>query len=534
MGQPLLRSVLAASVIAAVSASAHASDWLQFGGDEAHSSFNRQENGYAAPSNNTLELAGIALAHRTDSAPTYASAVATSSGTKNLLLINALDGTLSAIDAATGNVVWSKQPTPAPGTNGILAQGGITGSPAIDAAKQFVYAYGLDGNVHKYQLANGTEVLTNNTSTGKTNGWPEISTLKPESEKGASGIAINATASGTFAYSVTNGYDGDGGDYQGHVTAINLSTNTQKVFNVECSDQAIHFTSSSDCSSVQNGIWGRPGAIYDPGTGLIFVATANGPFNANTGGHNWGDSVLALNPDGSGSGSGKPVDSYTPSSFANLQTTDADLGSTSPALLPAPAGSNVAHLALQGGKDGCVRLINLGNLSGQGQPGKVGGELQAQPLPNVTDHCADGGNLSTFKTQPAVWVNPSDGSTWAFIGHNAGFAAYQVTLSGGTPSLTMRWNNNKRGSSPVVAAGVVYYVSDGNSQPDNSGSKTVYALDALTGNQLWSYSSSSDANFKGGVHWQSPIVANGRLYLIDNASHLYAFKFDGVFRGKFD
>ncbi len=228
--------------------SAHATDWLQFGGDDAHSGFNRNEKGYSTASGNKLAFPAVSLAHRVDSAPIFVAGIATSAGNKDLLIVNALDGTLSALDAAKGSVVWSKQPTPAMGTGGSFAGGGITGSAAIDPAKQFVYAFALDGNVHKYRLTDGTETLTNNTSTGKTNGWPEISTLKPDSEKGASGISINTTTGGTvYLYSVTNGYDGDGGDYQGHLTTINLGTNAQNVFNVECSTQTIHFSKSTDC-----------------------------------------------------------------------------------------------------------------------------------------------------------------------------------------------------------------------------------------------------------------------------------------------
>ncbi len=268
-----------------------------------------------------------------------------------------------------------------------------------------------------------------------------------------------------------NGYDGDGGDYQGHLTTINLADATQKVFNAECSDLTSHFVkngvttgmSRTDCASKRNGIWGRPGAIYDSGSDRLFISTGNGPFDAKPagqsgGGFEWGDSVLALNADGSGSGSGMPVDSYTPASYANLQSTDADLGSTSVAILPAPVGSNVAHLGLQGGKDGCVRLLNLDNLSGHSAPAHVGGELQAMTLPGNTDHCTDGGNSSTFKTQAAVWVDDLDTppSTWAFVGHNSGIVGYQVILSAGTPALSPAWSSASSGTSPVVANRVLY------------------------------------------------------------------------------
>jgi hypothetical protein len=514
-----MRKACLLAVIAALigSGEVRAADWLQFGYDPAHSGYNAAERGYTTGTGNKVAFS-LTLAHQADSAPILVSAVTTASGTRDLLFINALDGTLTAFDAANGAVVWSQQPTPASGTNGTLAAGGTTSSPAVDPARQYVYAYGLDGNAHKYQIADGTEVLTGGTTVGKTNGWPEISTLKPGSEKGAAAMAI-ATVSGTnYLYAATNGYDGDGGDYQGHLTTINLATNTQNVFNVECSDQTIHFTSTNDCASRQNGIWGRPGAIYDPGSGKVFIATANGPYNANGGGKNWGDSVLALNANGTGDGSGKPLDSYTPASYQQLQNTDADLGSTSPALLHAPAGSSVAHIALQGGKDGCVRLLNLDNLSGSGAAGNVGGELQAIPLPTVANHCSDGGNLSTFKTQAAVWTNPADGSNWAFVGHNAGLAAYKVTLGpGNVPQLTYQWSNANSGTSPVIANNTLYYMASG----------SVRAHDPVSGNLLWS------DNSIGSIHWQSPIVVNGRLYLVDSTSKLWVYRIDGVFKGGF-
>jgi hypothetical protein len=515
------RFLLLVFPLCAVAMPASAADWLQFGYDPVHSGSNTAETGYTTASNR-LAFAGVTLAHQTDSAPILVSAVTTASGAKDLLLVNALDGTLSALDAASGAVLWSKRPTPANGTNGTMGSGGITGAPAVDPARQYVYAFGLDGNVHKYNLADGAETLTNGTSIGKLNGWPEIATLKPEAEKGAAGIAIAAVTSGgvttTYLYMANNGYGGDAGDYQGHLTTINLSTNLQNVFNVACSDQAVHFTSVADCGARQNGIWGRPGAIYDPATNKVFVATANGPFDANTGGKNWGDSVLALHADGTGAGDGVPLDSYTPSTYLALQNTDADLGSNSPALLPAPAGSSVAHLAIQGGKDGCVRLLNLDDLSGAGQAGHVGGELQATSLPGVTNDCGTGKNHSTFKTQAAVWINPADNSTWTFIAHNAGLAAYKVTLGpGNVPQLTLQWSNANNGTSPVIANNTLYYVA----------TNSVRAHDPVSGNLLWSDSSI------GSIHWQSPIVANGRLYVIDSTSKLWVYKLDGVFKGGF-
>ena len=515
----LMVLLLASGAVQAV----HATDWPQFGYDAAHSSYNAAEKGYSTATGNRVAPAfagGIALTHQTDSAPIFLGGVSTASGTKDLLFINSLDGTIVAKDASNGATVWSHQPTVASGSNPALAQGGATGSPAVDPAHQFVFHYGLDGKIHKYTVGDGTETLSG--------GWPQVSTAKPDQEKGASAMAIAVTPSGTFLYSVNNGYDGDGGDYQGHLTTINLATGAQTVFNSECSNLTIHFVNNgitsgpnqNDCASVQNGIWGRPGAIYDPGTNRVFITTGNGPYNANSGGKDWGDSVLALNPNGTGSGGGLPVDSYTPTTygdqFTGLQGTDADLGSVSIALVPAPVGTAAAylHLGVQAGKDGCIRLINLANMSGQGAPAHTGGELDAKDLPGGS-HCATGDDGPEIKPQPAVWVNPADGSSWVYVmSYFNGSAAYKIALDGaGKPSLAQQWTATG-GSSPLIANGTLYYLT-GN---------RVVALNALSGASIWTGAS------MGGTHWQSPILVNGRIYAIDNTSKLWAFQLDGIFR----
>ena len=529
---PLFGAVAAILLILADGTTpAGATNWLQFGYDTAHSGFNRAEKGYSTAGNTiAYHYALPAGSDRADSAPIYLGNVTTSSGTKNILFILTNNGTFLALDAdsKTLNVLWSQQPT----GGGTTTRG--FGSGAIDPDLQSVYVYGFDGKIHKYHVADGTEVMSG--------GWPEVSTLKPEVEKGAAGLSIATSHAGTtYLYSVTDGYIGDANDYQGHLTAIDLASGSQKVFNSVCSDKTIHFCNSAlmscvkatdDCSSRQNGIWGRPGAIYDDGTDRVFITTGNGPYNASTGGLDWGDSVLALNPDGSGSGGGMPVDSYTPTTFQNLQNTDADLGSESIAIVPPPPGTaaQYQHIAVQAGKDGCVRLINLADLSGQGAPAKTGGELDAKDLVSATAHCATGSDGPEIKPQPVVWVNPADSSSWIYVtSYSDGSAMYKIALDGsGKPSLAKQWpagtNLAPSATSAVVANGTLYYMSGNH----------LVAVDAATGASrsggVWAGTSFSSQ------HWQSPIMVNGRLYLFNDASpsELWVFQLDGAFKSGFD
>jgi hypothetical protein len=534
------RKDLLATAVACVLAApaAQATDWLQFGYDTAHSSFNRAEKGYPTASGNgaALRYALPAGTERIDGAPVYLGNVVTPGGTKNLLFGMSNNGTIIAVDADAQTpgsaVVWSHKPT---GTSKANQRG--FGAPVIDPSLQYVYAYAFDGTVRKYQVGDGIEI------TG--GGWPAVVTLKPNIEKGASGLSIGAAHNGSsYLYSVTDGFIGDAGDYQGHLTAIDLATGSAKVFNSLCSDLTFHFVENgvksggnrTDCATAQSGIWGRPGAIYDEGTDLVFITTGNGTFNVNPGMglYHWGDSVLALHPDGSGSGvTGMPVDSYTPATAQTLDDADADLGSESLALLPAVpgAGASYQHLGVQTGKDGCVRLLRLDNLSGQGGPAHSGGEIQAIDFRGATNHCATGIDGPELRAQPAVWVNPADGAVWVYVashsgGSGAGFAAYRVGVTAGVPALTQQWDNtNGDPTSPVVANGVVYYLSAGKLKAYNA----VSGAAVVTGG-AWTTTTIN------GPHWQSPVLVDGRFYVFDeaNPSNLWVYQLDGAFKNGFE
>lgn len=464
--------------------------WPAFDGGGSRSGANTSET-TITPEN----VAGLGQIWRTtlptatDGAPVEQPNVATAGGTRDLLFVTTTDGSLIALDANTGATVWRKDH---PAGSCLINNGWqtcyTTSAPALDPSGAFVYTYGLDGYIHKHAVGNGSEV------TG--GGWPELVTRKNFDEKGSSPLNVATVAGTGYLYMTTSGYYGDQGDYQGHVVAVNLSTGAQTIFNTLCSNQAVHFVeqpSSPDCSQVQSGVWARGAAAVDPVTHDIFLATGNGDYNPSS--FDWGDSVVELNASAASNG-GMPLDSYTPGNYADLQSSDADLGSTSPALLPQQLGSTTPYMAVQSGKDSLVRLLNRQDLSGQGGPGHTGGELQVVSLPQGSE----------VLTQPAVWTDPS-GVTWVFIANDNGLAAFTVvTNQSGASSLQMAYSNGDSGSSPFVAGDVLYV------QDDN----TIRALNPLTGVTLWSAGT-------GGRHWQSPIVVNGHLYVADNSGNVTCY-----------
>jgi outer membrane protein assembly factor BamB len=301
-------------------------------------------------------------------------------------------------------------------------------------------------------------------STGKLL-WATAITRDPTHEK----LAGSLNFSRGLVLAATDGYIGDAPPYQGHVVSLSpASGHIVGVWNSLCSDRHTIILPST-CGGSDSAIWGRSAPVVDPATGDILVAMGNGPFDGKT---NWGDSVAVLSPDAK-----KMLKHWTPTNQQQLDDADLDLGSTAPALL---AGGYF----VQGGKDGELRLLSLSKLAGVNPT--TGGELQTVNVPGPTD----------LFSEPAVWKG-----TWVFLSDYAGTAAWQ--LRGGR--LHPVWSNGNAGTSPVVAGGLLYI--------DGPGGIHVYV--PATGKELTVLPG-------GDVHWESPIVADGRVAAPEGNSNDHA------------
>jgi hypothetical protein len=469
-------------------------DWLQFNFDPQHSGNNKKESKINIQNVTGLhQLFKISLPSIADGTPVYLSDVKTQYGFTNMLFVTTKEGHIIAINAMNDNIIWTHQY----GTGNYYINNGhlstyTTSSPAIDPNRKFVYSYGLDGYVHKYQVSDGVEI--------KDGSFPELCTLKPFDEKGSSALSIATSKDGnSYLYIANGGYLGDRGDYQGHLTTINLSNGDQHVFNANGSHMPVHFKErpdQPDWPAVQSAIWAREGVVYNEATNRIYFATGNGSFDPKD--HNWGDAVLAINPDGTGE-KGGPLDSYTPVNFEELDKRDLDLGSTGPAIIPTSNNCKIKNLGVQSGKDKLLRLLNLDNLSGHGGPGYVGGEIGK----NV-----DVPSDEMVFTAPAIWVNPKDKSSWVFVGTYNGLSAFRLNVdNSGMPFLKLVWKQSDGSSSPIIANNILYCAVSGN----------IRALDPVSGKLLWSN------KHIDGIHWESPIVVNGILYITDESNNLTAF-----------
>jgi outer membrane protein assembly factor BamB len=284
--------------------------------------------------------------------------------------------------------------------------------------------------------------------------WSTSITSDPTHEK----LAAPLNFANGYVIAATGGYIGDPPPYQGHVVTLRPSNGAiVAVWNSLCSDRH-ELIQPSSCDASDSAIWGRTAPVVDPDDGDILVATGNAPYDGKT---NWGDSVLVLSPDAR-----QLLKHWTPSNAAHLNDADLDIGSTAPALL---AGGYF----VQGGKDGLLRLLQLSKLAGDDS--STGGELQTVPVP---------GQAGLF-SEPAVWQG-----TWVFVSTSGGTAAW--TLVNGR--LDKAWSSSVAGTSPVVAGGLLYVQWGGD----------IHVYAPRTGTVV------GDLPI-GDAHWQSPIVADGRV-----------------------
>ncbi len=138
------------------------------------------------------------------------------------------------------------------------------------------------------------------------------------------------------------------------------------------------------------------GSIWQGGVGLgsgangnVYAMTANGLFDANTGGSDFGDTFLKLGLVGSQLAW---TDYFTPYDQQTMSQNDLDLGSGGAVLLPDQSG-NYPHLILGAGKTGNIYLVNRDNM------GQYNASGNSQIVQYIT------GQLGAVYGAPVYWNN---------------------------------------------------------------------------------------------------------------------------------
>lgn len=445
---------------AGISRAAVSADWPDFGYAAERSGVGPADTGITTANVSRLKLRRVRIDGIADSSAIELHAVKVDGASHDLVAVTTSYGNTVAFDARTGRRLWEYRP------RGVNASPGnpqvTTASPVADPDRQSLYSASPDGVIHKLAVASGHQL------------WSRPITFDAAHEKIASALNL----SGNWVVAVTGGYIGDIPPYDGHVVTIDRRTGRiVHVFNSECSDRHKLIAAGSCPATDTNGdnaIWGRAGAVIEPASHRILVATGNGPFDGHT---SWGSSALELTPD-----AGRLLHNWTPPNQDQLNHSDTDVGSTSPAILPAYHGF---RLAVQGGKDARLHLLDLARLDGtaKGAGPRLGGELGEVGSPG-------GGQVLTA---PAAWSH--GGHVYLFVGTDSGSGAYEL-VGGGHPRLLSIWQNGTASTSPVLAGGLLYMYDETGGRLDvrrPANGSLVRALPVANG------------------HWNSPIVVGGRV-----------------------
>jgi len=368
---------------------------------------------------------------------------------------------------------------------------GITGTPVIDTQNGVLYVVAKnkdsDGTyhfrLHALDIASGADMF---------GGPADISTanFSPLFEMNRPALLL----SGGTLY-IAFGSVGDTPPWYGFVMAYDPSSLAQL---------AVLNTSHSLTSG--GSIWsGGQGPVVDS-AGNIYVMTANGNFNASTGGSDYGTSFLKLN-----ASTLSVLDYFTPDnqSFLGNFVNDVDLGAGGPLLIPGTT------LLLGGGKDGLLRLVDSTNM------GKFNANFNndVQEWQAISNRIMGGPvYYASPKLGPIVylWGDSQTIQAWSFNGKtfqtspvSTGTAVNPAGYSNMAP-LSISSNQSASGSGIVWAATSLTGNANGSTV---SGQLWAFAADDLT-EELWDSQQNSARDALGNfAKFNPPTIANGKVYV---------------------
>jgi outer membrane protein assembly factor BamB len=506
-------------LILCATSSAQSADWPTFGHDPQRSGWAFEEKALTQES-----VAGLGLKWKVQlknepkslvslMTPVVAGDVRTAQGIKTVVYVAGSSNTLVALDAESGQVIWSQtfetQVTPKE-KGSWLCPNALNATPTIDRIRNTIFTIAADGKLYGLDLGTGMArfgpiqflpAYTKNWSLNLLDG------------------TVYASVSATCGGAKPGLYAMDIRDpvrpvIRGLLTAKNGA-----------------------------GIWGRGGPVIG-NNGKVYGETADGDFDPSSG--NFADSFIAASaPDL------RLVDYYTPADWEHIEKYDLDLASSSPVYFR----SKNYNLLAGGGKQGYLYLLDADSL---------GNKDHQTPL-FVTSRLANDEEtyeLNGIWGAPSVWKDADD-QTWLYVplwGRlskeaptfsttngsivHGSIAAFNVKSDGpsGKPVLEPVWlSGDLHLPEPVVIAnGVVFVLSNGENARQtheggvitqkwtllsdaeklrNTRNAVLYALDAKTGKILYQ---SGDV-IQGWAHFSGLALANGEIFAVDHDSWVYCF-----------
>ena len=487
----------------------------------------------------TFQADGIVMAQ-----PLYVEGVDMgASGTHDLVIVATEHDSIYAFDAddPDGDSLWERHYVDA--ANGITTMPdnfggrttvggeiGITGTPFIDATTGVMYFVTiLEDNGTPQQWLRAIDIRTGN-DYGP--GSMQIAASVPGDGKGS----VNGQIA--FDPSIHNNRMGltevngaliigwssfsDYGVYHGWLMAYDPSSLAQlAVFNPTPQYQAVDAANGIADHGGGAGIWQGGAAPAVDASGYIYLNTADGSFNADQGGNNYGDSMLKLQFTGN---SFQVVDWFTPFDAACIDKDDIELGSGGVALLPT-AITNGAKMAMSDDKEGRFFLVNTDTM---GHFNTTADQIPQEFMigeftctDSTTQSVSDGPNWNRLYGTASYW----NGNIYAGAS-NLHLKQYKFEngLLNPTPADMSPTAYGYRGANTVVSSngaqnGIVWA-----SEKTVSGLGILHAYDAnAVSHELWNSNMISSRDSIGeGINFAAPVIADGHV-LIANDKQVNVF-----------
>jgi hypothetical protein len=396
---------------------------------------------------------------------------------------------------------------------GVYPMIGITGTPVIDLSTNTMYLIvRTDNNGKFYQALHALDITSGAEKFGgPVNVTGSVAGTGDQSKKGI--INFNTQSdlqrAGLMELNGTI-YIGWAGAYHGWIMAYNATTLQQEAIITPTPNAKL------------GGIWASGNGIAADSSGNIYVATGDALFDANTGGSDYGDSLLQLN-------SSLQVQQYfTPNDAACRQANDFDLGSAGPIVLP---GLDEVLIAGKGGAPcdsdpSAARLYLVSSTD-------LGG-YNATQNPDLEEII---GPTQGFWSSPAYF----NGSSGAYV-YSAGIngpgkgdylKAYSVGSTGLLSSTPVAESPETypSGATPAITAngtsnGIVWAIErpEGLGVQPGAGAAVLRAYNAIpaTGSSTLTELYNSSEELVGGVardrggcanKYAVPTIANGKVYV---------------------
>ncbi len=381
---------------------------------------------------------------------------------------------------------------------------GITGTPVIDPSTNTMYLVvnTKENGANYFQRLHAVDITT---GAEKFGGPVTISGSVPGTGDGSTGTTVpfdplhECQRAGLLLNNgviyIGFGSHGDNHPYHGWVIGYNAANLHQTMI------------SNMTPNGYGGGVWQGGGGLATDASGDIFFTTSNGPFDANTGGVDYGDTVAKLSP------SGVMVDYFTPYDQQNMDVNNLDLGAGGPVLLVDQPSSPYPHELISAGKSGTIYVVNRDNMGhyNSGSDNQI-----IQSLPGVLPHGdQEIGNFST-----PVYFNG-----YIYYGAvNDTLKAFQITngLLSTSPTSQSAVLYPIRGASFAISAngnsnGILWALQNNGQAPDNDigAPGVLYAYDATNlSNELYDTSQAGTRDtLDFAAKFSIPLVANGKVFV---------------------